>query len=70
MTAFIMIFIDVDGWSVEEMPHAVLGTITTVICFLHPILATFRPALGSAKRKYFNMGHAFGGQVAQILACK
>lgn len=70
LTAFIMIFIDVDGWSTEELPHAVLGTITTFICVLHPILASFRPTLGSPKRKYFNMGHAFGGVVAQILSCK
>lgn len=70
LTAFIMIFIDVDGWSSEEMPHAVLGTITTLICVLHPILASFRPAIDSPKRKYFNMGHAFGGGVAQILSCK
>lgn len=68
LTAFIMIFIDVDGWSKEELPHALLGTITTMICFLHPILASFRPTLDSPKRKYFNMGHAFGGSVAQILA--
>lgn len=70
LTAFIMIFIDVDGWSNEELPHAVLGTITTVICFFHPILATFRPTLGSPKRKYFNMGHAYGGGLAQILSRK
>lgn len=70
LTAFIMILIDVDGWSHEELPHAVLGTITTIICITHPILASFRPTLGSPKRKYFNAGHAFGGAVAQILSCE
>lgn len=70
MTAFIMIFIDVDGWSQDEMPHAVIGTITTAICFFHPILAIFRPNLGDPKRKYFNNGHAFGGILAQILSRK
>ncbi|XP_059609941.1 putative ferric-chelate reductase 1 homolog [Phlebotomus argentipes] len=68
LIAFIMIFIDVDGWSYGEAPHAILGTITTILCFFHPILAMFRPSLGDDKRKYFNWGHRFGGVLAHLLA--
>lgn len=70
LIAFIMIFIDVDGWSYDEAPHAILGTITTILCFFHPILAMFRPNPGDDKRKYFNWGHWFGGNLAHILASK
>uniref|UniRef100_A0A1B0EZ95 Cytochrome b561 domain-containing protein n=1 Tax=Lutzomyia longipalpis TaxID=7200 RepID=A0A1B0EZ95_LUTLO len=68
LIAFIMIFIDVDGWSYDEAPHAILGTITTIVCFFHPILAMLRPGVGDEKRKYFNWGHWFGGNLAHILA--
>ncbi|GAB0093619.1 putative ferric-chelate reductase 1 homolog [Sergentomyia squamirostris] len=68
LIAFIMIFIDVDGWSYDEAPHAILGTITTILCFFHPILAMFRPNVGDEKRQYFNWGHWFGGNLAHILS--
>lgn len=68
MSGFIIIFIQLDGWSAEDNPHAILGTITTVICFLQPIGAIFRPAPNSKNRPIFNWGHWLGGNVAHILS--
>jgi len=42
MAAFIIIFVELKGWSTVNNPHAVLGTITTAICFFQPIGAFFR----------------------------
>lgn len=68
IAGFIIIFIEIDGWSAERNPHAILGVITTIICFIQPIGALFRPAPNSKNRPYFNWGHWFGGNVAHILA--
>lgn len=42
MAAAIIIFVEVKGWSQVDNPHAILGAITTVICFFQPIGAFFR----------------------------
>ncbi|XP_059610036.1 putative ferric-chelate reductase 1 homolog isoform X2 [Phlebotomus argentipes] len=68
MAGFIIIFVQVQGWSQAQNPHAILGLVTTIICFLQPIGAFFRPHPGSSNRPYFNWGHWFGGNAAHILA--
>lgn len=70
MAAFIIIFVEIRGWSQANNPHAILGVITTAICFIQPIGAAFRPAPNSKKRPYFNWIHWGGGNVAHILASK
>ncbi|XP_031639436.1 putative ferric-chelate reductase 1 homolog isoform X2 [Contarinia nasturtii] len=68
IAAFVLIFIELGAWSAEDNPHAILGTITTIICFLQPIGTLFRPAPTSNKRPIFNWLHWLGGNIAHILA--
>lgn len=68
--AFILIFVELGAWSSEDNPHAILGTIVTVLCFLQPIGAFFRPHPGTPKRPIFNWLHWFGGNAAHIVASK
>lgn len=70
IAAFVIIFVQLGGWSSAQNPHAILGTITTIICFLQPIGALFRPAPNSRNRPYFNWGHWLGGNLAHILSGK
>ncbi|XP_011186308.1 putative ferric-chelate reductase 1 homolog isoform X2 [Zeugodacus cucurbitae] len=68
VVAFIIIFVEIGDWSGERNPHAILGTITTIICFLQPIGALFRPAPNSKNRPIFNWAHWLGGNLAHILS--
>jgi hypothetical protein len=42
IAGFVVIWVEIRGWSMVDNPHAILGTITTVICFFQPIAAFFR----------------------------
>jgi hypothetical protein len=42
IAGFVVIWVEIKGWSMVDNPHAILGTITTVICFFQPIAAFFR----------------------------
>lgn len=66
----VLIVIQLGAWSGEDNPHAILGSITTLICFLQPIGALFRPAPTSSKRPIFNWLHWLGGNAAHILSSK
>lgn len=68
IAAFVLIFVELGDWSAEDNPHAILGTITTILCFLQPFGALFRPAPSSSKRPIFNWLHWLIGNVAHILA--
>lgn len=68
VTGFVLIFVELQAWSGENNPHAILGTVTTIICFLQPIGAYFRPHPGTSKRPLFNWVHWFGGNSALIIA--
>ncbi|XP_044737740.1 putative ferric-chelate reductase 1 homolog isoform X2 [Chrysoperla carnea] len=68
VAGYVIIFVELQAWSSERNPHAILGTATTVLCFLQPIAAFFRPHPGSSKRPWFNWLHWLGGNVAHILA--
>lgn len=68
IAAVVLIFIELGGWSSEDNPHAILGMITAIVCFLQPIGALFRPAPTSSKRPIFNWLHWLGGNVAHICA--
>lgn len=67
MAAFILIFVELKAWSSERNPHAILGTVTTIVCFLQPIGAFFRPHPGTPRRPIFNWLHWLGGNVAHTL---
>ncbi|XP_020717045.1 putative ferric-chelate reductase 1 homolog isoform X2 [Ceratitis capitata] len=68
IVAFIIIFVEIGDWSSERNPHAILGTITTIICFIQPIGALFRPAPNAKSRPIFNWLHWLGGNLAHILS--
>ncbi|TMW54575.1 hypothetical protein DOY81_000369 [Sarcophaga bullata] len=68
VAAFVIIFVQIKGWSGEPNPHATLGTITTILCFIQPIGALFRPAPNSKNRPFFNWAHWLGGNLAHLLA--
>ena len=68
MAGFTIIFIDIGAWSAEDSPHAILGTIATVFCFLQPFGAMLRPAPTHKNRKIFNFFHFIGGYMAQAFA--
>lgn len=68
LAAFVIIFVEVKGWSMVDNPHAILGTITTALCFFQPIGAFFRPHPGSKRRPLFNWTHWLGGNLAHIFA--
>lgn len=70
IAGFIIIFVEIKGWSSVDNPHAILGCITTFLCFIQPIGAAFRPAPNSKRRPFFNWGHWLGGNLAHILASK
>lgn len=67
---FVLIFVELKAWSTEQNPHAILGIITTFLCFIQPIGAYFRPHPGTPKRPIFNWLHWLGGNVAHIIASK
>ncbi|XP_073846110.1 putative ferric-chelate reductase 1 homolog isoform X2 [Musca autumnalis] len=68
MAAFVIIFVEIGGWSGERNPHAILGLVTTILCFIQPIGALFRPAPNSKNRPFFNWAHWLGGNLAHLLA--
>lgn len=67
ISAFIMIFVHVGGWT-QSGTHGTLGIIATILCFIQPIGANFRPHPKHPKRFMFNIGHYLGGCAAYILA--
>ncbi|XP_058125486.1 putative ferric-chelate reductase 1 homolog isoform X1 [Anopheles ziemanni] len=64
----VVIFVEIGGWSQVRNPHAILGVVTTVLCFLQPLGAFFRPHPGSSKRPWFNWLHWLGGNLAHVIA--
>ncbi|XP_046584644.1 putative ferric-chelate reductase 1 homolog [Haliotis rubra] len=73
VTAFILIFVDVKGWSelgeeASKKAHPILGVIVTVLAVLNPIMALFRPHPNDANRPIFNWAHFGVGTAAHILA--
>ncbi|KAI9553251.1 hypothetical protein GHT06_021147 [Daphnia sinensis] len=68
--AFILIFVELGGWTslpVTTNPHAVIGVVTTVLAFIQPFMAYFRPHPGTPKRFIFNWAHWLVGNSAHIL---
>lgn len=68
VAGFVIIFVEIGGWSQVDNPHAILGVVTTVLCFLQPIGAYFRPHPGTKRRPLFNWLHWLGGNLAHIIA--
>lgn len=72
MLAFIIIFAELGGWTSVPTgvnPHALIGLFTTLLAFIQPIMAHFRPHPGTPKRYIFNWAHWFVGNTAHLLSC-
>lgn len=67
IAGFVVIFVEIGGWSQADNPHAILGTVTTVLCFLQPFGAYFRPHPGTKRRPLFNWVHWLAGNLAHII---
>jgi hypothetical protein len=70
MAGFVIIFIELQGWSAVDNPHAILGCITTGLAFIQPFMAAFRPAPSAPRRPLFNWVHWLVGNLAHIFASK
>ncbi|XP_022837537.1 putative ferric-chelate reductase 1 homolog [Spodoptera litura] len=68
VVGFILILIEVGGWSTTgDNPHAITGIVTVIMCFIQPIGAYFRPHPGTKTRPIFNWAHWLLGNSAHIL---
>lgn len=63
-----IIWIDVGEWRTST--HSVLGIIATVLCFIQPLTAFFRPPPDDEARPIFNFMHGSVGKLAHFLAGK
>lgn len=70
IAGFVIIFVELRGWSAADNPHAILGTVTTILCFIQPFMALFRPGPTDKNRPIFNWAHWFVGNAAHLLASK
>lgn len=69
LASVVIMYIDVGGFVTgPSQTHALLGTITTVLAFIQPIGAAFRPGPDSSRRPIFNWLHWFIGNAAHIIA--
>ncbi|XP_045158958.1 putative ferric-chelate reductase 1 [Mercenaria mercenaria] len=76
VVAFILIFIEVKGYSdIPDIPgkgylrsHPILGIIVTILCLANPVMAFFRPGPDHNKRPLFNWAHWGVGMTAYILS--
>lgn len=66
ISAVAIIWIDVGEWRTST--HSVLGIIATVLCFIQPVTAFFRPSPTDEARPIFNFMHGSVGKIAHFLA--
>ncbi|XP_065343218.1 putative ferric-chelate reductase 1 homolog [Cloeon dipterum] len=66
VAGFVIIFIEIGGWSSADNPHAILGCITTGLAFIQPFMAALRPAPNTPRRPLFNWLHWLVGNLAHI----
>lgn len=70
IAGFVLIFLELNGWTdipISQNPHALLGCITTGLCFMQPFIAMLRCAPDARRRPIFNWVHWFVGNAAQIV---
>lgn len=66
ISAVVIIWVDVGEWRTST--HSLLGIIATVLCFIQPLTAFFRPAPNDDARPIFNFMHGSVGKLAHFLA--
>ncbi|KAK1164038.1 putative ferric-chelate reductase 1 [Acipenser oxyrinchus oxyrinchus] len=66
ITAFVLAFVSVRGWSGGA--HPVIGCIVMGLALIQPLIAVFRCAPDSKRRIVFNLVHAINALVIKVLA--
>uniref|UniRef100_A0A2P2I8J2 Ferric-chelate reductase 1 homolog n=3 Tax=Hirondellea gigas TaxID=1518452 RepID=A0A2P2I8J2_9CRUS len=70
MAGFVLIMIHVGGWTsvpANTNPHAYIGIVSIVLCFIQPFIAACRCSPTDSRRPVFNWIHWFVGNAAQTL---
>lgn len=71
VVGFVLIFVEIGGWvSESSQNHALLGSLTTLLCFIQPFMAALRPHPNTSRRPLFNWAHWLVGNAAHIVASK
>ncbi|XP_022258584.1 putative ferric-chelate reductase 1 homolog [Limulus polyphemus] len=69
ITALILIFVKVGGWSqVDGNPHPILGCVAVGLALIQLFMAFFRPKPDSSRRPVFNLSHQTVGYSSYIIA--
>ncbi|XP_039277082.1 putative ferric-chelate reductase 1 homolog isoform X1 [Nilaparvata lugens] len=68
IAGLVLIFLEVGEWVAgPSQTHAILGCITSALCFIQPFMAAFRPHPNALRRPLFNWMHWFVGNAAHIV---
>lgn len=70
VAGIVLIVYYLNGWTELDPrvnPHAILGVVSTALCFIQPFMALCRCSPTSKRRPVFNWLHWFVGNSAQIL---
>ncbi|XP_007885285.1 putative ferric-chelate reductase 1 [Callorhinchus milii] len=68
ITAFVLPFVHVKGWSYNAGAHPVLGCIVMGLALIQPIVAIWRPSPDHKRRFIFNWFHVLMALVIKVLA--
>ncbi|XP_075215602.1 putative ferric-chelate reductase 1 homolog [Lycorma delicatula] len=69
IAGFVLIFVEIGEWvQGSSQTHAILGVVASVLCFIQPFMAAFRPHPGGRRRPLFNWLHWLVGNTAHIFA--
>ncbi|CAH3043692.1 unnamed protein product [Porites lobata] len=68
ISATILIFVHIGGWSSGAGPHPYLGIVAIAFAIVQPIMAAFRPHPGAPRRNIFNWSHRIVGTIALVMA--
>lgn len=65
---FVLVFVQVKGWSYSAGAHPVLGCIVMILALIQPFVAIFRPSPDHKRRWIFKYFHAILANVIKPLA--
>lgn len=68
ISATVLIFVHIGGWSSNAGPHPYLGIVAIAFAIVQPIMAAFRPHPGAPRRDIFNWSHRIVGFIALVMA--
>jgi len=69
LMAFIIILVEVKGWSSEAGKHHFAGLFAVIAFLIQPVMASLRPTPDHPRRIVFNWAHRLVGMCGWILGC-